>query len=83
MVARMSLGETRRSSGSLAILSDLPRTNPRLTPPPAITTVAPRPVIAAATPLHRRELGRTSVLAQEDRQGFVKLSAPIKVNQQP
>jgi hypothetical protein len=43
--------------------------------------VAPRPVIAT-TPLHRRQLGRTAVLAQPDHQGFVKLSAPIKVNQQ-
>ncbi len=81
-MARMSLGETGRSTGSLAILSDRPTTRPR-----AIAAaghddrVAPRPVVAAAA-VAQAELGRPAVLAQEHDQRLVEQPAAVQVDQQ-
>ncbi len=81
-MARMSLGETRRSTGSLAILSDRPTTRPRAMPPPASSDrVAARPVVAAAAPA-RAQLRRPAVLAQADDQRLVEQPARVEVDQE-
>ncbi len=79
----MSLGETGRSAGSLAILSDWPTTRPRATPAAGHDDrVAARPVVAASA-VAERQLGRPAVLAQQDDQGLVEQPATIEVDQQP